>query len=90
VSGRPGPARHPLDQGQAPGRAGAGGPDAIVDQLGLDGVDAALSERVVVGRAGRSAGREQAVIVPVLGASQVLDWAADDQSDVVPGERGRV
>jgi hypothetical protein len=40
-----------LDDGEFKVRAG--GPDSVGDQLGLDGVDEALGERVVVGVADR-------------------------------------
>ena len=45
----------------------SGCPDPVGDQLGLEGVDEALSDRVVVGVADRADRREDVVIVERLG-----------------------
>jgi hypothetical protein len=49
---------------------GAGAPDAIGDELGLEGVDEALGHRVVVGVADRADGLQHVVIVEDLGEVQ--------------------
>jgi hypothetical protein len=54
-----------LDDGEL--ELGAGAPDAVGDQLGLEAVDEALGERVVVGVADRADRGEDAVIGERLG-----------------------
>ena len=48
----------------------AGAPDAVCDQLGLEGVDEALGDRVVVGVADRSDRAQDVVVVQDLWKSR--------------------
>ena len=55
----------PFDDGEL--ELAAGLPDAVADQLGLEGVDEALGHRVVRRVAGRSQGTEDVVVDERLG-----------------------
>ena len=52
----------------------AGAPDAVGDQLGLEGVDEALSERVVERIADRADRGEHAMVVEYLGEGVAVYW----------------